>query len=91
MHERLHRMKSFAETVNDAISELRCSKEYEPGQEVAVLVPLKSKCGTAKGVNLDDVKIEYFDNRRLTDEAGNVIFDIKNSGYIIARVTGKIR
>lgn len=60
-------MNGFAQKVTDAISNLKSSPEYEPGKEVAILVPVENKSATLKGIPLDEAKISYIEGpRRIT-------------------------
>lgn len=86
-------MNFFIKAVNDEIEKLKKDIEYEPGKEVSILVPLRSKIAKLNGVHLDNAKISWLDQpyHVLRDKNGNVIFDPRKSGFVICRVTGKIR
>lgn len=86
-------VRSFAEILNGEIEKLKLDPEYEPGKEVSILVPMKSKIAKLDGAHLDNAKISWLDQpyHVVRDKNGDVIFDPTKSSFFICKVTGKIR
>lgn len=83
-------MNGFAQKVTDAISNLKSSPEYEPGKEVAILVPVENKSATLKGIPLDEAKISYIEGPRRINMIDGGYYELRRE-QLICRVTGKVR
>lgn len=83
-------MNGFAKEVTDAISSIKSRPEYEPGKEVAILVPVENKSATLKGIPLDEAKISYIEVPRRINMIDGGYYELKR-GQLICHVTGKVR
>lgn len=87
----------FLSIVNSAIEQKSCADgKHHSGEGLVILVPVPVEasvdCNDTGEINLDNAEVSVSSSQKFFDpQSGELVFDAKEHGQILYRVTGIVR